>query len=97
MSWWRSTKRSTKLAAESPEKAKLVKLRYFAGLTHRRGGQCAGHLARNGRSPLGLREGVAALRNGGCRNPNKIIRRGVRQIWEILALSIEARETDRGI
>ena len=35
------TRPSTRLAAEDPAKAELVKLRYFAGLTHRGGGRGA--------------------------------------------------------
>ena len=40
--------------------AELVKLRYFAGLTHRRGGRGARRLAGNRRPALGLRPRLAA-------------------------------------
>jgi len=53
-----------KLEAESPEKAQLVKLRYFAGMSHQEAAQAIG-ISRNRRPLLGLRKSVPPLRDGG--------------------------------
>ena len=45
----------TRLAAQEPVKAELVKLRFFAGLTIAAGGRSAGHLAGDRRAVLDLR------------------------------------------
>ena len=57
---WPSTRPSTRLAAADPQAAELVKLRYFAGLTHRRGRGRPRHLPRDRRPLLGLRPRLAA-------------------------------------
>ena len=58
-----------KLEAKDPVKAQLVKLRYFAGLSEEDAAQGARHLARNGPSPLALRQGLAARRAARSRGP----------------------------
>ena len=51
------------LQKESPEKAELVKLRYFAGLSHQEAAQRARNFPRNSRSPLGLCKSLSLFRN----------------------------------
>ena len=53
-----------KLEAESPDKAKLVKLRYFAGLVASRGRRGPQNLSLNRRSVLGLRPSIPFFRHG---------------------------------
>ena len=52
----------TELAQKHPEKAELVKLRYFAGLTVDEAAEVLGISAVNRRSPLDLRPGLALSR-----------------------------------
>jgi RNA polymerase sigma factor (TIGR02999 family) len=52
----------SRLAAEDPAKAELVKLRYFAGLVDRGRRRRPRHLGRNGQASLGLRSSMAVPR-----------------------------------
>ena len=59
---WPSTRPSTQLEAEDPAKAELVKLRYFAGLSDRRGGRRRPrHLAPQRPTRTGPTPGLAAV------------------------------------
>ena len=53
----------TKLAVDEPELAKLVELRYFAGLTVEEVAQAHGSLHPHRQAELGFREGLAGPRN----------------------------------
>ena len=53
----------TKLAAQDPQVAELVNLRYFAGLTNKQAAAGPRHRAADGRSPLVLRAGLAPGRD----------------------------------
>ena len=59
---WPSTRPLTRLEAEDPAKAQLVKLRYFAGLTEEEAAQVLGISRATRQTPLALRQGLALLR-----------------------------------
>lgn len=55
-----------KLETESEEKARLVKLRYFAGLSHQDAAQAMGISRATADRYWGLRQGISSLRNRRC-------------------------------
>ena len=88
----------TRLAAEDPGKAELVKLRFFAGLTIERGRRGPRHLAAHRRPLLGLRPGLAAPRGraatrAGPAAEKFFVRTRERTPAPILALAVEAAES----
>ena len=80
-----------RLAAKSPRKAELVKLRYFLGLHDGRGGANPGHCPGDGRRRLDLRQGVAASAVAPGRGEKLArLRKKYRGFLPVLALDDEA-------